>query len=109
MLIGVSVVAAVLLNYWLLRFAVAVTGAAQAALLPPLVWFGLMLVASDTTAEGDILLAADNWVALSTIFAGSIYVRGGRLPHDPVARRAAAASRNRRPCRRCGAPAGRLM
>lgn len=71
-LIGVSAVMAVLVNFWLLRFTVAVTGAAWTGLLPAVVWFGLMMAASDRSDEGDVLLAADNWVALVTIFAGSL-------------------------------------
>lgn len=71
-LVGISVVAAVVINYWLPHFTVTATGSGWAGLLPPVVWFGLMLLASDPRTEGDVLLPMGNWVALVTIFAGSL-------------------------------------
>ena len=80
-LVGASVVLAVVANVALVRFTVAATGAKSAALLPPLVWFGLMMLASSRQVEGDILLPGNNWVGLATIFAGSLAfgVAGYRL------------------------------
>ncbi|HEU4427029.1 MAG TPA: hypothetical protein VFR67_31255 [Pilimelia sp.] len=80
-LVGASVVLAVVANVVLVRFTVATTGTKAAALVPPLIWFGMMMVASNRQVEGDILLAGDNWVGLATIFAGSLAfgVAGYRL------------------------------
>jgi hypothetical protein len=80
-LVGASVVLAVVANVALVRFTVAATGAKAVALLPPVIWFGLMMVASNRRTEGDILLAGENWVGLTTIFAGSLAfgVAGYRL------------------------------
>lgn len=65
-----SVVFAVITNYALVWFTYEVTGHRLLALVPGLVWMGVMIVASGRTAEGDMLLLPDNWVALITIFAG---------------------------------------
>jgi hypothetical protein len=73
--VGVSVVLAVAVNYLLPRFTVAVTGKGWAALLPPLVWFALIMVAAGRRNEGDVLLG--NWVGLATIFAGSLAFAAG--------------------------------
>lgn len=80
-LIGASVLVAAVVNYWLLRYTVSATGSGPAGLLPPAVWFALMLVASDRTTEGDTLMSTDNWVALVTIFVGSLSfaISGHRL------------------------------
>jgi hypothetical protein len=86
-LIGASVVLAVVVNYWLPRYTVAVTASGWAALLPPLVWFGLMLVAADRTTEGDLLITGEGWAGLATMFAGSVaFAFGGYrliLPPGP--------------------------
>jgi hypothetical protein len=71
-LIGVSAVAAVIINYVLVRYTAAVTGRRWTALLPALVWFGLVMAAAGRRPEGDLLLAQANWVALLMIFAGSL-------------------------------------
>jgi hypothetical protein len=80
-LIGVSAIAAVVVNYLLVKYTVAATSKRWTPLLPALVWFALMLVASDRRPEGDLLLAQGNWVALVTIFGGSLSfaVAGYRL------------------------------
>jgi hypothetical protein len=84
-LIGVSVVVAVVVNYWLPRFTIAVTGVGWIALLPPLVWLGLTMAAAGRRDEGDILISS--WVGLLMIFAGSIaFAAGGYrliLPPSP--------------------------
>lgn len=71
-LIGVSAVIAVLANVALARFAHLVVGAKSAVALPAVTWFAVMMVAAGRTAEGDILLAGNNWVGLAIIVAGSI-------------------------------------
>lgn len=76
-LVGASVLLAVLINFWLPRYTVALTGTGWVALLPPLIWFALMLLASVRRTEGDLLLAGDNWVGLATIFAGSLAFAAG--------------------------------
>jgi hypothetical protein len=62
-----------------------VTGHKLLALVPGLVWMGLMIVAAGRTTEGDIVLAGDNWVALATIIAGvaGFAVAGYRLLNPP--------------------------
>ncbi|HET6211558.1 MAG TPA: hypothetical protein VFE14_01665 [Micromonosporaceae bacterium] len=61
-----------------------VTGHRLVALLPGLVWTGLMLVAAGRTTEGDIVLAGNNWVALTTVFAGVVgYVIGAYRMFNP--------------------------
>ena len=57
-LVGASVLLAVVANVALVRFTVAVTGSKWAAAGPALIWFALMIVASDRTTEGDLLLAS---------------------------------------------------
>ncbi|WP_329111503.1 hypothetical protein OG792_29280 [Micromonospora sp. NBC_01699] len=71
-LIGVSVLVAVLANLFLSWFAYRTVGRRWAVALPAVPWFGLMVVASGKTSEGDILLAGDNWVGIVMIFAGSM-------------------------------------
>ncbi|WP_246278049.1 hypothetical protein [Phytohabitans rumicis] len=80
-LIGVSVVAAVVLNMLLGWFAYATVGRKWAIALPAACWIVLMMVASGRTTEGDLLLVgpqgnavvdANSWVGLTMIFAGSI-------------------------------------
>jgi hypothetical protein len=84
-LVGVSVVVAVGVNYWLPRFTVAATGRGWVALLPPLVWFALTVLAAGRRGEGDVLLG--NWVGLVTIFAGSLaFAAGGYRLLLPVSR-----------------------
>jgi hypothetical protein len=73
----VSVLLAVLTNLLLLWFTYRATGHKLVALLPGLVWMVLMVLVSDRTAEGDIVLAANNWVVYTTILAGvTAYVIG---------------------------------
>jgi hypothetical protein len=75
-LIGASVVFAVVANVAIVYFTVAATGARWPALVPPVVWFALMLLASGRRGEGDLLLTSNNWVGLVTIFAGSLAFAG---------------------------------
>jgi len=80
-LVGLSALLAVVANVALSWFAPRAVGHRWALALPAVVWFGLMVVAAGGTAEGDILLASDNWVGLAMIFAGSVTfaVMGFRL------------------------------
>ncbi|MEO3922936.1 hypothetical protein ABGB07_03510 [Micromonosporaceae bacterium B7E4] len=71
-LIGVSVLVTVLANVALGWFAPRVVGRRWALALPAVVWFALMVVAAGGTSEGDVLIAANNWVGLVMIFAGSV-------------------------------------
>jgi len=84
----VSVVFAVLTNLVLLWFTFRATGHKLVALLPGLVWMFLMIMVSDRTAEGDIVLAANNWVVYTTLLGGvTAYVIGAyRLltQHQPT-------------------------
>ena len=85
-LVGVSVALAVVVNFFLPRFTVAVTGSGWVALLPPLAWFALTMVAAGKRPEGDILLTS--WMGLLMIFAGSVAfaVGGYRLINPPPGR-----------------------
>lgn len=71
-LIGVSVPLAVVANVSLAWFAHRTVGKGWAMAIPAVIWFGLMVVAAGGTAEGDILLAGNNWVGLAMIVAGSM-------------------------------------
>ena len=71
-LVGVSVVLAVVANAALGWFSHRAVGRKWAVALPALTWFGLMVVAAGGTAEGDILLAGNNWVGVATVAAGSL-------------------------------------
>jgi hypothetical protein len=71
-LVGVSALLAVVANVALSWFANDTVGRRWAVALPALTWFGLMIVAAGGTAEGDFLLAGDNWVGLVMIIAGSM-------------------------------------
>lgn len=84
-LIGVSALLAVVANTVLAWFAHRAVGTGWAVAIPAVVWFGLMVVAAGGTAEGDILLAGNNWVGLAMIVAGSMAfaVVGFRLVLNP--------------------------
>ncbi|MER7331429.1 MULTISPECIES: hypothetical protein [unclassified Micromonospora] len=71
-LIGLSVVLAVAANIALSWFAHEAVGRRWAVALPALPWFVLMAVAAVRTAEGDLLVAGDNWVGLAMIVAGAM-------------------------------------
>ncbi|KAB1939817.1 hypothetical protein F8271_16925 [Micromonospora sp. ALFpr18c] len=71
-LIGVSVLVAVGANIALSWFAHEAVGRRWAVALPAVPWFALMAVAAIRTSEGDLLLAADNWVGLAMIVAGAM-------------------------------------
>jgi hypothetical protein len=71
-LVGVSVLLAVLGNLTLVWFTYAVTGRRWAVALPALAWFAVFLPASGQTAEGDLLLTGNNWVGITTTLAGSV-------------------------------------
>lgn len=71
-LIGVSVLLAVAANVALSWFAHEAVGRRWAVALPALPWFVLMAVAAVRTAEGDLLVAGDNWVGLAMIVAGAM-------------------------------------
>ncbi|MFC3501218.1 hypothetical protein ACFOOK_09630 [Micromonospora krabiensis] len=71
-LIGVSVLVAVAANIALSWFAHQAVGRRWSVALPAVPWFLLMAVAAVRTAEGDLLLAGDNWVGLVMIVAGAM-------------------------------------
>ncbi|WP_091107956.1 hypothetical protein [Micromonospora citrea] len=71
-LVGVSVLLAVVANVALSWFAHEAVGRRWAVALPALPWFVLMAVAAVRTAEGDLLVAGDNWVGLAMIVAGAM-------------------------------------
>jgi hypothetical protein len=71
-LIGVSALLAIGANIALSWFAHEAVGRRWAVALPAVPWFALMAVAAVRTTEGDLLLAADNWVGLAMIVAGAM-------------------------------------
>lgn len=72
-LLGVSILIAAAGNYAIGWFAHATVGKRSAVALPWAIWTLLMLFAAGTrTAEGDYLIAGDNWVALTMILVGSL-------------------------------------
>ncbi|WP_091447316.1 hypothetical protein [Micromonospora yangpuensis] len=71
-LIGVSVLVAIAANIALSWFAHDTVGRRWAVVLPATPWFVIMSVAAVRTAEGDLLLAAENWVGLAMIVAGAM-------------------------------------
>ncbi len=52
-------------------FAFRWTGRRGAALLPGLMWLVVSFAGADRTAEGDLVLAANNWVATAYLIVGS--------------------------------------
>ncbi|TDC38041.1 hypothetical protein E1211_08485 [Micromonospora sp. 15K316] len=71
-LVGVSVLLAVGANIALGWFAHRAVGRRWSVALPAVPWFALMAVAAVRTAEGDLLLAGNNWVGLVMIVAGAM-------------------------------------
>ncbi|MEV6800739.1 hypothetical protein AB0M91_20670 [Micromonospora rifamycinica] len=71
-LIGVSVVVTIVGAIAVSWFAYATVGRRWAVALPALPWFVLMAVAAVRTAEGDLLVAGENWVGLAMITTGAM-------------------------------------
>lgn len=71
-LVPVSLVLVGVGNWLLVRLTYEATGGAGPALLPPVVWLAVTLVLSRRTAEGDLVLAGNNWVANVYIIVGCI-------------------------------------
>ena len=72
-LIGVSILMALVINPAIGWFAVNTTGRRGAVAAPWLLWTALMLLASGyRTPEGDYLVAGNDWVALVMILVGSL-------------------------------------
>lgn len=70
--IPVAIAVAVAGNVALVWFARYATGVRWAPLLPGLSWFAVIVVALNTTTEGDRLLMPNDWVGTITLFAGTI-------------------------------------
>jgi hypothetical protein len=75
--IGVSILAAVIVNPAIAWFAYT-SVARRWALAPPwIVWTAFMLIATGyRTREGDYLVAGDDWIALATVLLGSLAFAG---------------------------------
>ena len=58
------------LALWLVRHRAAAT-------LPALLWFVVILIFAGGTSEGDVVLAGDDWVALTLLLLGSAAAAGG--------------------------------
>jgi hypothetical protein len=69
--VPISIPLAIILNALLVWFGYRVTRHRGVALLPGVVWFALIMVASVRTTEGDLVLIND-WVSLGTIFGGTL-------------------------------------
>lgn len=72
MRIPLALVLALVTNPLLVWFAFVTTGRLFAALLPAGVWTVLWFLAAAPTTERDLLITNDNWVGLTTLFAGPI-------------------------------------
>jgi hypothetical protein len=59
-------------NFALAWFTRTVTGRGAYILGPFLVWTALMVVAASETTEGDLVLTSNNWVGITTMFAGAL-------------------------------------
>ncbi|GAA2515113.1 hypothetical protein [Pilimelia columellifera] len=69
--LGLGVVLAVVVNYWLPRFTVVATGVRWTMALPFIAWLGLMMVAAGRRDEGDLLVVSGG-IAVLTNLAGSL-------------------------------------
>lgn len=87
-LIGLAALIAVVANVLLSRFAYVTVGRKWAVALPAVAWFVVIFIAATGTAEGDIGLAANNWVGLAIVTLGSLTfgVMAFRLITAPVRR-----------------------
>jgi hypothetical protein len=81
----VSVVAALLGNAALVWFTWRVTGRLAVAALPAVLWLAVMLAAATRTSEGDLVFAANNWVGMATLLAGSAGLAGAFMVLMPRA------------------------
>ncbi|MGH3660485.1 MAG: hypothetical protein ACRDT8_15450 [Micromonosporaceae bacterium] len=68
----VSVLVAVVVNFSLPLLTRWVTGSRHAAMLPALAWFAVVLFFAPGTTEGDVVLAGNDWVALTLLLVGSV-------------------------------------
>lgn len=75
----VAILLAIAGNVALLWFARRATGSRWGVLLPAVGWFAVMLPALGSTTEGDRLLLGNDWVALLTLFAGTITLTIGAV------------------------------
>jgi hypothetical protein len=69
--VPISIPVAVALNAVLVWFGYRATDHKGVALLPGLIWFAVVVIASLRTTEGDLLLTS-GWVQLGTIFGGTL-------------------------------------
>ena len=75
--VGVSVLAALVVNPAIAWFAATTVGRLWAVGPPWVVWTGWMLFATGyRTPEGDYLVAGDDWIALATVLLGSLAFAG---------------------------------
>jgi hypothetical protein len=70
--VPLALVCAVAGNTALTWFTRAVTGRILTVLAPFTGWTAAMLIASTRTAEGDLVLTANNWVSYTTMFVGAL-------------------------------------
>jgi len=85
--IPMAIVFAVVGNVALVWFARYATGVRWAPVLPGLSWFAVIVVALNTTTEGDRLLMPNDWVGTITLFGGTIaFVISTMLAVIPVQR-----------------------
>ncbi|MFF5226189.1 hypothetical protein [Dactylosporangium sp. NPDC000521] len=72
MRVPLALVLALVTNPMLVWFAFTTTGRRFAPLLPAGAWCVVWILAAGRTTEGDLLITADNWLGLLTLFAGSM-------------------------------------
>lgn len=92
--VPLCVLAAVVGNVALCRFAVLVTGRRASALLPPLVWLVVVLVFAAPRPEGDLVVPG-SWVGIAFLFGGAIAGAYGAASSMLPPRRRAAGARPR--------------
>jgi hypothetical protein len=68
----VALACAIVGNAALVWFTREVTGKVLTVLLPCAAWTIPMLIASGRTREGDLVLTSNNWVSITTMFAGTL-------------------------------------
>jgi hypothetical protein len=70
--VPLSLVLALVGNTALVWFSREVTGRMSAVLLPGAAWVVVMFLAAGQTTERDLVLTSNNWVGLTTMFAGAL-------------------------------------
>jgi hypothetical protein len=73
----IALVLALVGNPAIAWFAYAATGRRATAVLPAIAWSLVWFVGASRTTEGDLVITANNWVGLVTLFLGPAAFAGG--------------------------------